>query len=188
MVSTLFVVAAVRFRRRDDGLPAQREGWPRAELVYALSLAAVAVALLTVSFKVLSRVDALALRPGLTVRVTAFQWGWRFTYPGSGVTVVGDQRRPPQLVVPSDTTVRFELTSRDVVHAFWIPELRFKRDAFPLHTNRFDLVFPPGRTLVAGKCAEFCGLHHSTMLFEVRVLEPARFAAWIGRQARTGAR
>jgi len=116
--------------------------------------------------------------------VTAFQWGWRFTYVGEGVTVVGDDRRPPTLVVPTDTTVQFTVRSRDVIHAFWIPELRFKRDAFPERESTFDLVFDEEES--TGRCAEFCGLAHGEMTFDVVGMQSADFRAWLRTQRRAG--
>jgi cytochrome c oxidase subunit 2 len=87
--------------------------------------------------------------------------------------------------VPSDTTVRFTLTSRDVIHSFWVPAVRFKRDAFPKRTTTFDLVFDqPG--FHPGYCAEYCGLQHGAMHFSVNVLAPADFSAWVGQQQRQG--
>jgi cytochrome c oxidase subunit 2 len=177
----LFVL--VRFRRRDGGLPRQREGAPRMEALYAVSLAAVVAVLLTVTFRTQGRVDALAPDPGLRVDVTAAKWNWRFDYPMYGITRIDGDTQPTTLVVPSDTTVRFSLTSRDVIHSFWVPHVRFKRDAFPKRTTQFDLVFDePG--FYAGRCAEYCGLEHADMEFGVEVLTPAEFERWVSEQGR----
>jgi len=157
---------------------------PLAEAVYALVLAGVVVVLLAATFTTEDRVDRISDHPGLEVDVTAFQWGWRFTYPGDAVTVVGDDRRPPTLVVPTDTTVRFTLESRDVIHSFWIPELRFKKDAFPERENTFDLSFEEEDAV--GRCAEFCGLAHGEMTFDVLALEPPDFRDWLRTQRRAG--
>jgi cytochrome c oxidase subunit 2 len=92
--------------------------------------------------------------------------------------------RPATLVVPSGQTVQFRMRSLDVIHSFFVPKLRFKRDAFPERTTEFDLVFhEPGFT---GRCAEFCGLHHADMRFNVEVLPPDEFARWAA-EGRTGA-
>ena len=64
---------------------------------------------------------------------------------------------------PRGTTVEVMLRTRDVVHAFWIPDLRFKRDAWPRKVARFDLRFPAGRPAGVGHCAQYCGLNHSDM-------------------------
>jgi cytochrome c oxidase subunit 2 len=115
--------------------------------------------------------------------VTAAKWRWRFDYPG-GVSRVGGERRIPVLVVPAGRTVRFSLSSLDVVHAFWIPDLRFKRDATPGQTGVFDLRFPPGHATSVGECSEFCGLGHASMHFLVEAVPPAEFQAWLARGQR----
>jgi cytochrome c oxidase subunit 2 len=181
---TLFVL--VRFRRRDDDLPAQRVEAPRLEISYAIALAAVAAFLLSQTFGTESRVDPVSSHPGLRVDVTAAKWNWRFDYPAEHITRINGDTAPTTLVVPSDTTVRFTLTSRDVIHSFWVPAVRFKRDAFPKRTTTFDLVFDqPG--FHPGYCAEYCGLQHGAMHFSVNVLAPADFRAWVAQQQRRGA-
>jgi cytochrome c oxidase subunit 2 len=177
--AVLFVV--VRYRRQDDELPRQRDGFPVLEILYALGLAAIVAVLLSATFSTNDRETKLSGHPGLRMHVTAFQWGWRFRYPG-GATVVGDERHAPTMVVPTDTDVRFTLHSHDVIHAFWIPELRFKRDAFPERTTNFDLSFDD-RT-AKGRCAEFCGLAHADMTFDVLALPPAQFDDWLQTQNR----
>jgi cytochrome c oxidase subunit 2 len=182
LVCALFIFAAIRYRRRDERLPSQASRLSRLEAVWALAVAAIVAILLTVTFTTESDVDALAEDPGLEVDVTAFQWGWRFTYRESGVTILGDNLDPPTLVVPSETTVRFNLVARDVIHAFWIPELRFKKDAFPDRVNEFDLVFD--EEAMQGRCAEFCGLRHANMLFDVQPMPPEEFEAWLVEKRR----
>ena len=177
IVFGLVLFCVIRYRRRDDELPRGREGPPIVEGLYALLLAGVVAFLLAFTFTTNDRETELASDPGARVDVTAFQWGWRFTYPGEGVSVVGDEKRPPTLVVPTDTTVRFTLRSRDVIHAFWIPELRFKRDAFPDRETEFDLSFDDEGAI--GRCAEFCGLAHGEMTFHVVAMSPSEFRNWL---------
>jgi cytochrome c oxidase subunit II len=184
IVFALVLFALVRYRRRGDEIPGGREGPPIIEGLYALVLAGVVVFLLAMTFRTDDRVIEVSPDPGLQVDVTAFQWGWRFTYPGEQVTVVGDDRRPPALVVPTDTEVRFTLHSRDVIHAFWIPELRFKRDAFPERDTTFDLSFEEDE--MTGRCAEFCGLAHGEMTFDVVAMAHDEFESWLDTQRRAG--
>ena len=89
------------------------------------------------------------------------------------------------LVVPTGEAVRFNLSTVDVIHAFWVPEVRFKRDLIPGATQSVTLVFPTRGTF-QGQCAEFCGLRHADMTFNVRAVAPAAFAA--GRAAAGGRR
>jgi cytochrome c oxidase subunit II len=113
--------------------------------------------------------------------------------PGSvtrDVTMNGEPWQPgqgtqglPELVIPTNETVRFNLTSTDVIHAFWIVPFEFKRDVIPGHPNHFEVT--PIRTgTFIGRCTELCGLYHSRMLFVVKIVTPAQFRLWIsGQQA-----
>ena len=176
-----YLTIVVRFRRRrgavavDPPQPSDRWRW---ELAYAVVLAIVAAVLITFSLRAADRVDRLSADPGLTIDVTAFKWQWAFSYRDEGVRIEGVEGEEPTLTVPADTTVRFTLRSNDVIHAFWVPDVRFKRDAFPKRTTEFDLRFDEtGRH--EGICAEFCGLDHTIMRFEVDALPPAEFARWL---------
>ena len=79
--------------------------------------------------------------PDVTVEVVAFKWNWEFDYRRATMDAATARRSPrpsgasdyiPVLVVPVGKTIRFEETSRDVIHSFWVPELLFKRDVFPV--------------------------------------------------------
>lgn len=189
------VVLAVRYRRREPGPPPDEHERPRAEGAYVALLAAVCAFLVTLTFHVMGRegpgggvAPARASGAGgapLTIDATASRWNWRFTYPQQRVTQVGTGNAIPTLVVPVGN-VRFRLTSLDVIHAFYIPSLRFKRDAFPNRTTTFVLGFDrPGYEQAGGECAEFCGLRHAYMQFDVRVLPRPAFDRW-ARARRAG--
>lgn len=181
IVALVVLFALVRYRRRAGRTVSPRSEAKTLELVYAALLACVIGLLVWKTFATEGKVDALAASPGLEVRVTAFQWGWRFTYSRSGVTVVGDQNSPPTAAFPTGATVQFTLQSRDVIHAFWVPGLRFKKDAFPKFANRFDLAFDRPGTYV-GRCAEFCGLEHAGMSFALQAMSPEEFRAWLAQR------
>jgi len=198
LVAVALVVVAIRYRARPDRAPSARQGAPKLEITYALALACVAGLLLWRSFAAMSDSDRVVARAapaagagtaGLTIGVVASRWNWRLSYPG-GVVQTGDGRtRPATLVVPGGRPVRFRLTSRDVVHALWVPALRAKYDAMPGYTNVFDLRFDPGRDYSTTRCSEFCGELHDRMLLRVDVRSAAAFDAWLrGRQAAPGGR
>ena len=189
-VLVLVVFAALRWRDRGDGrTPSRRAGAPRLEAAYAIVLALVAALLVGATFRTEGRVDALTHHPRLEIRVTAAKWHWRFDYADLHVGIIGTDRVPPTLRVPSDTPVRFTLRADDVIHSFWIPAMRFKRDAFPLRTTRFDLRFPhTGFLEGGGACAAYCGLYHGDMRFGVEVLSPRDFAGWVRATAASGGR
>jgi cytochrome c oxidase subunit 2 len=175
IVLTAVVVLVVRYRGAGRGpRPSQSL---RVEIAVACVLAGIAAVLLTRTFSAEGSVDALH-RPGVVVDATGFQWGWTFAYPGTGVASTSGPRRPARLVVPAGEVVEIRLTSRDVVHSLWVPEQRFKREAFRGRVTRFDLRFDHAGTW-NGRCATFCGLQHEDMLFIVDVRPRAQFLAWL---------
>jgi cytochrome c oxidase subunit II len=157
----------------------------RFEIAYALVLAVVVAGLVAVTFREQSRIDAAKAAPvargDVRVRVVAAKWNWRFVYPGLGIAVAGRPGVPATLTVPAGRAVHVDATSLDVVHGFWIPAMRFQRQLFPRQDVRFTLTFPRPDVMDSGECSMFCGLGHSDMRFQVRVLAPAAFDAWARR-------
>jgi cytochrome c oxidase subunit 2/cytochrome aa3-600 menaquinol oxidase subunit 2 len=106
------------------------------------------------------------------IRAHAFQWGFRFTHPGPD----GAVETVDLLILPAGQPVDMVITSEDVIHSFWVPQLAGKMDAIPGHTNRLRLqADAPGRH--GGLCAEFCGLGHGVMQFEVLVVSAEDWGA-----------
>ncbi|TJZ94128.1 cytochrome B [Paracoccus gahaiensis] len=104
----------------------------------------------------------------LQVQAEAEQWGWTFTQPGPGGAPV---RTEGILYVPAGRPFDVALTSQDVIHSFWVPQLGGKMDAIPGHQNVHRLSADrPG--IYEGLCAEFCGLGHATMRFTVVAYDP----------------
>jgi cytochrome c oxidase subunit II len=179
IVVLLVLFALIRYRRRRGReIGSQRKENNPLELAYAGVLVAIVAVLVTLTFTTEDRTDAIAKKPGLEVKITASQWNWRFSYPAYGITQQSTPTRPAQLVVPTGTAVHFTGTSRDVIHSFWVPDRRFKRDLFPRDLTSFDVRWSkPG--FARGECAEFCGLLHANMSFVVDALSPADFRAWV---------
>jgi len=186
LVVVLVLYCVIRFRRRDDRLPPQKHYNVPIEVLYTsvpLLIVIILFAITAVTVRTVSRVQAGA--PDVTVDVLAFQWQWQFTYPDLGVTVTGTRDNEPELVLPSNSRVRFRLTSADVIHAFWIPGFRFKRDVIPGQDEEFDVdvLDRTGDFPNTGVCAEFCGLDHAFMRFDVRIVTPDEFRAWAAEHA-----
>jgi cytochrome c oxidase subunit 2 len=186
LVAALMLWIIIRYRRRSDQLPRQKHYNIPMEVTYTVIPLLVVLALFAVTFVTVQAIEEPDSEPDVTVDVTAFQWQWEFHYPDSGVSVIGLGEEYPELVLPARSTVRFRLTSLDVIHSFWITAFRFKRDVIPGQPGEFvvDIGDDTGSYPNAGVCAEFCGLDHALMRFAVRILEPADFDAWLAEQQR----
>src|SRR6056297_2341875 len=109
---------------------------------------------------------------GLTIRVVGHRWWWEVEYPEQGIVTAN------QLTIPVGQPVRLELTSADVIHSFWVPQLHGKMDLIPGKTNEFWIqALRPG--IYRGQCAEYCGQQHAHMGLEVHALPPADFVQWL---------
>ncbi len=112
----------------------------------------------------------------MDVYVQAKKWMWKFAYPG-GPNAIDTLR------VPLGRPVRLLITSRDVIHSFYVPALRVKQDALPgRYTQTWFTAEQTGRFEIF--CAEYCGVGHSSMLGEVVVMQAAEFDDWISQQRR----
>jgi cytochrome c oxidase subunit 2 len=112
----------------------------------------------------------------MVVKVTAQQWSWSFEYPAYGVT-------SNELHVPEGKQILLQMTSRDVIHSFWVPEFRVKQDLVPGRIT--ELRFTP--TLVGNykvRCAEICGTSHAYMEGPVIVASQADFDTWMAEQVK----
>jgi cytochrome c oxidase subunit II len=185
IVYGLILWSVVRYRRRsnDDGsLPKQTRYAVPLEVTYTLIPIVMVAAIFAFTYRTEQKVDHVDPRPAVIVDVDAFQWQWRFTYRGSDVTVVGTPGRPPTLVLPAGETARIVLRSEDVVHAFYVPNFLFQRQAIPGVTNVFDLTIPnAGRW--PGQCSLYCGLDHTSMTFDVQAVSPQAFQQWLAERS-----
>ncbi|MGP3924041.1 aa3-type cytochrome oxidase subunit II [Streptomyces sp. 8N616] len=102
-----------------------------------------------------------------------------------GERTPGNPSPGPTLVLPKGEKVRFILTSRDVIHSFWVLPFLFKQDVIPGQTNVFE-VTPNKEGTFRGKCAELCGVDHARMLFNVKVVSPEEYRAHLKDLAQQG--
>ena len=194
--------ALFRFKLKRGGPPAlQIRGNTPLEIGWTLGAAVILVVLAVVTFLYLDDItDPSSADPGpretlagvafatidqpnpprgreLPIRVNGQQYLWRYDYPGKS----GELFSYYEMVVPTDTTVTLKITSQDVVHSWWIPQLGGKADAVPGHTNEtWFRISRPGR--YGGQCAELCGENHADMRGVVVAKEPADYEAWVRRQ------
>jgi cytochrome c oxidase subunit 2 len=182
-LTTTVVVAALRRRRSEgrDHIPDQHQYRTRLEIGYTVAPLFIVMAILGLTFVVTQRVTATE-RPDLTVGVIGFQWQWQFTYPDRNLRVNGDAGTLPQLWLPVGRRVRFQVSSPDVIHSFWVPEFLEKRDMIPGTTNTVDVTVKRSGQWV-GRCAEYCGFDHWRMKFAVCAVDPPAFDAWVTEQS-----
>ena len=176
----VLVLLFVAVLRRRGAEPATTKGgglW-----IPAIGGIAIPVVVLTALFALTLRTlpktsPAAASATGLTIDVVGRQWFWDVSYPDK------DVRTANELHIPVGVPVNVEVSSADVVHSFWVPELNRKIDMIPGQVNRVTLEADRAG-VYRGQCAEFCGLQHAHMAFYV-VAEPrAAFDAWLAREAK----
>lgn len=187
MVVGILVYACIRFRARAGSgrAPSRRHEWSLVEGSFVLAISAMAVFLVWFSLSNMYKEQAASSgKPDVTVLVTGFQWCWQFSYQHLHTTVQGTcndgtkLQNLPTLVLPRNEPVRFDITSNDVIHEFWLPYVDMKWEAFPGHVDYYTASFPKeGRWL--GHCSEFCGLFHADMLFWVKVESPSAYRQWL---------
>ena len=180
----------VVYRRRKDevGLPEQLRYNVPIEILYTV----VPVFMIAVLFFYTAKLEApemdVSQKPDVTINVVAKQWNWDFNYIEARTfeasTMVSLTGKPgvaatlPTLYLPVNKRVEFVLTSRDVIHSFWVPQFLRKLDVIPGKVNRFEVV-PTEIGTFQGKCAELCGEYHSAMLFQVKVVSMADYQAHV---------
>lgn len=120
---------------------------------------------------------ALAAPPStLLIEVVGHQFWWEVRYPNQAITTANEMH------IPVGQPVELRLTSADVIHSFWVPELHGKMDLIPNRINSFWLQADEAGVYY-GECAEFCGIQHAKMAFVVVAEPEEQFAAWLEQQA-----
>jgi len=125
-------------------------------------------------------------KTSVVVDVNAFQWGWKFSYPGTSTVVVGQTTASPVMVIPVNTNVHINLTSTDVIHGFYVKAFNFSRYALPGVLNQFTLRATSTGTYF-GQCTQLCGLYHALMWFRVKVVTPDQYSAWLAANSSSAA-
>lgn len=175
LVLGLLFAALILYRRRSDAdVPKQTRYNIPLEILYTIVPLVIVLGLFFFTARDQSTLIKLTGEQKHTVNVVGFRWSWIFNYKEAGVYEIGTPALPPTLYLPVDEKVKFELTSPDVIHSFWIPAFVMKMDVVPGRLNAFELT--PNQTGdYVGKCAELCGVDHSRMLFNVKVVSRAEF-------------
>ena len=184
VVGGLLAIALFRFRARNTDLagePAQIYGSTQIELAWTvIPLLIVVVLFLTTARIIFAVQDAPKPKTALDVTVIGHQFWWEFRYPKYGVVTANELHIPVSSSTAPEATF-LKLTSADVNHSFWVPQLAGKMDLIANHVNTVWMD-PQKPGLYLGQCAQFCGSQHSLMLLRVYVDTPDQFAGWIRNQ------
>jgi cytochrome c oxidase subunit II len=196
----IFFVAIRYYRRSESEIPIQTRYNLPIEIFYTIAPIMMVIVFFYFTLDTQNSVLHDDKEPDETVTVIGQQWSWTFNYNlgfndeersyeqvGSGEVVHegGTTADRPTLWLVKDKSVKIHLGSPDVIHSFWVPSFLFKMDVVPGRDNSF--VVTPTRTgTFEGRCAELCGVYHSRMLLNVKVVEQSEYDAHLEDLAERG--
>lgn len=209
LVYGVLIYSMIAYRKSKGAVPATFNHNTTAEIIWTVIPFLILIGMAVPSTRVLTQIYDSS-DSDLDIMVTGYQWRWQYRYladDGAEVTFFSNLATPPEqyenyegslaaekgenyllevdepLVIPAGKTVRFLLTSADVIHSWWVPDFSVKKDAIPGFVNEsWVRVEQPG--LYRGQCTELCGRLHGFMPIVVEVKEQADFDAWYAeRQA-----
>ncbi len=199
------MIWSIIFHRRSKGAkPADFHESTTVEIIWTAIPFVILIALAIPAAATLIRMED-ARNSDMSIKITGYQWKWEYEYLGENVsyfsTLSADSNEARQLksgidvrtvpnylvdvdnplVVPVGKKIRFLITSNDVIHAWWVPELAVKKDAIPGYVNEvWTKIEQPG--VYRGVCAELCGRDHGFMPIVVKAVSEEEYAAWLAQQ------
>jgi cytochrome c oxidase subunit II len=201
LVWGLIFYACIRYRRRSESeIPVQTRYNLPIEIFYTLAPVMMVIVFFYFTVDTQNKVLHTSANPDQNVTVVGQQWSWTFNYnleydkdkksfepDGDGEVVYegGTTADRPTLWLVKDQSVTFYLQSPDVIHSFWVPGFLFKMDVVPGRDNHFTLT-PNREGTFDGRCAELCGVYHSRMLFNVKVVDQEAYDAHLAELAEQG--
>lgn len=186
----------IRHRRSKRAVPATFDGFRKLEITWTIVPFLILVGMAVPATQVLRDMDDFDAAE-LTIKITGHQWKWQYQYLEHGIgyfshlstpfdQIDGEAKKDrwyllevdKPLVLPINKKVRFLVTSNDVIHSWWVPELGVKRDAIPgfIH-EAWTRIDRPGT--YRGQCAELCGVNHGFMPIVVEAVSGADFDGWV---------
>ncbi|VXC17714.1 Cytochrome c oxidase subunit 2 [Luteimonas sp. 9C] len=206
LVFGAMAVAMFRFRKSRGVTAAQFSHNTTAEIIWTVVPIVILVLMaVPATQKLIAMYDTRDSE--MTVKVTGVQWMWKYEYLGENVVLTSrldresDRLRQSrdttraeldahghylldvdnQLVLPTNTKIRFVVTADDVIHSWWVPAFGWKQDAIPgLVNEAWTEILEPG--VYRGQCAELCGKDHGFMPIVVRAVPPAEFQTWLAAE------
>ena len=174
LVEGTLVYITIRYRRRPgDKMPVQTHGNNKLEITWTVipALILVGIAIPTI-FQIWDLNEPPEGSNPLQVEAIGHQWWFEFRYPSEEIVTANE------LHIPVGRPIVFKLTSDDVIHSFWVPNLAGKVDMVPINENTLWFQADEAGTFF-GQCAEFCGLAHAMMRFRVIAESQEDFDAWV---------
>ena len=204
LVFGAMAVAMFKFRKSKGAVAAQFSHNTTAEVIWTIvPIIILMVMVWPATTKLISQYDTRD--SAMTVKVTGYQWLWKYEYLGENVDITSRLDRASEairqsgreptyaehphylrdvdnpLVLPVDTKIRFVITADDVIHAWWVPALGWKQDAIPGIVNEaWTDIRKPG--IYRGQCAELCGKDHGFMPIVVKAVPKEEFARWLAAE------
>jgi cytochrome c oxidase subunit 2 len=172
----LFIVIRDRERKGDDQTPPRQIYENRLlETIWTVIPIGIVVVLFILTVVTMRAIAAPPPSPSdINVTVIGHRWYWEFDYPDLGIVTANE------LHIPEGGRVKLTVTSVDVIHSFWVPELAGKIDAIP-GQNNFMWLTSNKVGLYRGQCSEFCGTQHALMAFNIFVDSPADYQKWVAQ-------
>ena len=197
-IITLFVAGllawiAIRYNKKANPIPAKFSHNTTIEIIWTVVPVIILMVIAIFSFRLLFAYNDMP-KPYMTVKATGYQWYWGYEYPDQKISEItslpltkeqADAKKVPYLlaadkplVVPVNQVVRVQVTGADVIHAFALPAFGLKTDAIPGRLNETWFKAEKVGTYY-GQCSELCGVDHSNMPIEIKVVSQADFDAWV---------
>jgi cytochrome c oxidase subunit II len=177
------IYLSVRFRRRSDSdAPKQIHGNKRLEIIWTILPAALLAGIAIPTVLTIFDVAAKPVGANIVhVNVTGHQWWWEYEYTDFKTPDGTTLKTANELVIPTGRWVYLTMTSKDVIHSYWIPKLAGKQDVIPNRITHLKLrADAPG--VYRGQCAEFCAISHANMRARAIAQSPADFDNWVQGQ------
>lgn len=201
VVFGVMIYSLIHHRKSKGYKPATFHDNPRLEIVWSIIPFLILVGLAVPATRVLMRMDD-ARESEVTIKVVGYQWRWQYQYLDQGISFFSNLATPynqiqnkekkgewyllevdKPVVVPINKKIRFLVTSNDVIHSWWVPELGIKRDAIPgFMYEAWATIEKPGT--YRGQCAELCGINHGFMPIVVQAVSQQEFDQWVAQQGK----
>jgi cytochrome c oxidase subunit 2 len=193
LVLGLIIWIVIRYNAKANPVPAKFSHNTTVEIIWTIVPVIILMVIAIFSFRLLFDYNDMP-KPYMTVKATGYQWYWGYEYPDQKISEItsvplkkeeADAKGVPYLlaadkplVVPVNQVIRVQVTGADVIHAFALPAFGLKTDAIPGRLNETWFKAEKVGTYY-GECSELCGVDHSNMPIEIKVVSQGEFDAWV---------